>query len=73
MKIVRVIWYDALAVAVWTKCAEPMVPQICITIGFLVLEDDHYVRIAATVSDDECIAAMQIPKAMIQQMSELGA
>ena len=72
MKIVHVTWHDALAVACWTKCNEPMEPQVCTTIGFLVSEDDHHVRIATTVSDDECIAAIQIPKGMIRQINEIA-
>ena len=71
MKIVRVTWHDALAVAVWSKHSEPMAAQVCTTVGFLVAEDAAHVMVAATVSDDEFIAAMQIPRAMIQQMSEI--
>jgi hypothetical protein len=71
MKIVHVTWHDALAVACWTKCDEPMEPQVCTTIGYLVSEDDRHIRIAATVSDDEFIAAIQIPKAMIQKIIEI--
>lgn len=72
MKIVRVTWWDALAVAMWQKTDVPMEPQICITVGFLVAEDDHHVMIAATVSDDEYIAAQQIPRALIRAMDEIG-
>ena len=72
MKIVRVTWHDALAVACWTKAAHPMEPQVCVTVGFLVAEDDHHVLIAATISDDEYTAGMQIPRGMIQQMSEIS-
>jgi hypothetical protein len=72
MKIVRVTWNDALAVAMWCKHTEPMEAQICTTVGFLVAEDDHHVMIAATVSDDEYIAAQQIPRALIQAMDEIG-
>lgn len=71
MKIVRVTWNDALAVAMWCKHSEPMAAQVCVTVGFLVAEDDQHVMVAATVSDDEYIAAQQIPRAMIQQMSEI--
>lgn len=72
MKIVRVTWWDALAVAMWCKHSEPMEAQVCITVGFLVAEDDHHVMIAATVSDDEYIAAQQIPRALIRAMDEIG-
>lgn len=71
MKIVKVTWDDALAVASWTKCDEDMEPQICTTIGFLVSENERHVRIAATVSDDEFIAGMQIPRKMILSIDEI--
>lgn len=72
MKVYRVTWNDALAVAMWCKRTEPMQPQICVTVGFLVAEDERHVMIAATVSDDEYIAAQQIPRAMIQTMDEIA-
>lgn len=72
MKIVRVTWWDALAVACWQKTSEPMAAQVCTTVGFLVAEDADHVMVAATVSDDECVAAMQIPRAMIRSMNEIA-
>ena len=72
MKIVRVTWHDALAVAIWSKHSEPMAAQVCTTVGFLVSEDDHHVLIAATISDDEYTAGMQIPRAMIQAIDVVG-
>ena len=72
MKIVRVTWWDALAVACWQKTSEPMAPQVCVTVGFLVAEDADHVMVAATVSDDECVAAMQIPRAMIRALDEIA-
>jgi len=41
-------------------------------VGFLVAEDDQHVMVAATVSDDEYIAAMQIPRGMIRAMDEIA-
>jgi hypothetical protein len=73
MKLVLVTWHDALAIASWTKCDEPMEPQVCNSIGYLVSEDSHHVRVATTVSDDEFIAAIQIPKGMIRQIIEIEA
>jgi len=49
-----------------------MTPQVCVTVGFLVAEDADHVRVAATVSDDECVAARQIPRAMIRAMDEIA-
>lgn len=45
--------------------------QICTTVGFLVAEDEAHVMIAATISDDEYIAAQQIPRALIRAMDEI--
>lgn len=72
MKIYRVTWDDALAVAVWCQRNDPMAAQVCTTVGFLVAEDDRHIMLAATVSDDEYIAAMQIPRSLIQSMDEIG-
>jgi hypothetical protein len=49
-----------------------MAAQVCVTVGFLVAEDDAHVMIAATVSEDEFIAAMQIPRGMIQAMDDIA-
>lgn len=72
MKIVCVTWWDALAVAMWCKKTEPMEAQICVTVGFLVAEDEHHVMVAATVSDDEYIAAQQIPRGLIRSITEIN-
>lgn len=71
MKIVCVEWHDALAVAVWFKHTEPMQAQVCTTVGFLVAEDADHLMIAATVSEDECVAAMQIPRSMVRRVIEI--
>lgn len=71
MRIVRVIWLDALAIAEWTTRGEPVLRQQCETVGFLVEDTRDHVVIATTVSEDQFNGAMQIPKSMIEVMVDI--
>ena len=72
MRLVRVIWLDALSIAEWTKQGSEIVPQRCETVGHLVEERDGHVIVAATISGDEYNAAQQIPRSMIKRIFHLG-
>lgn len=65
MRIVRVKWLDALAVAGWTHVEEPLARQECVTVGFLVAEDADHVMIAGTYGEGYYNGAMMVPKGMI--------
>ena len=69
MKIVRVVWLDAMAIAEWTKTGAEIEPQRCTTVGHLISEADDHVTVAATISGDEFNAAQQIPTSMIEAMT----
>ncbi len=69
MKLVRVVWLDALAIAEWTKIGAAIEPQRCITVGYLVVEANDHVTVAATVSEDEYNSAMHIPRSMIESIT----
>ena len=69
MKIVRVEWLDAMAIAEWTKVGAEIEPQRCVTVGHLVSEAADHVTVAATVSGDEYNAGQQIPTSMIEAMT----
>lgn len=69
MKIVRVVWLDAMAIAEWTKVGAEIEPQRCTTVGHLISEAADHVTVAATVSGDEFNAAQQIPTSMIEAMT----
>jgi hypothetical protein len=71
MKLVRVTWLDAMAIAEWTKQGSEIAPQRCETVGYLVGEDDGHVIVAATISGDEYNAAIQIPRPMIENLVDL--
>lgn len=71
MKIVHVVWLDALSIAEWTKRGSEIVPQRCETVGYLVEENSGHVIVAATVSEDEYNAAQQIPRAMIESIVDV--
>ena len=71
MKLVRVIWLDAMAIAEWTKVGAVVEPQRCESVGFLVQEANDHVTVACTVGGDEFNAAQQIPRPMIESMVEI--
>lgn len=60
MKIVRARWRDAVAISAWTVFEAPPQPDLVETVGYLVNETPEHVIIAATISDGEYNAAMQI-------------
>lgn len=64
-KLVRAKWTDSVAIAAWTTIGAPAEPDTVETVGYLVRDDEHYVTIAATVSEQEFIAAQQIPRKML--------
>jgi len=68
--IIKITWIDAQADAGWD---EPKVDIAhCVTVGFLVGEDDEAICVAGTVSDHECNNRISIPKSWIitQQLEE---
>ena len=71
MKLVRVVWLDAMAIAEWTRLGTATEPQRCESVGFLVAEANDHVTVAVTVSGDEFNAAQQIPRPMIESMVEI--
>jgi hypothetical protein len=71
MKLVRVTWLDAMAIAEWTKMGDGIEPQRCETVGYVVSENDKHVVVAATISDGEFNAGMLVPRPMIESIVEI--
>lgn len=71
MRVVRVTWLDALAIAEWTPRGGEVLPQRCVTVGHLVEDTHDHVVVAATVSENEYNSAMQIPRTMIETMTDV--
>lgn len=63
--IVKITWIDAQADAGWEKPKVDLAK--CVTVGFLVAEDDEGICVAGTVSDNMCNNVISIPKRWIIQ------
>ncbi len=68
----EVIWDDAAVETGWIDPSVALQNQLVTTVGFLVNESDRHLLIASTYSDDHVNATIQIPKGMVQKMTELG-
>lgn len=61
--IVRITWDDASTNNGWMDFPPaPLTPEVVITVGFLIQEDDCYIQVAHTVSDSQFNGYIQIPK-----------
>jgi hypothetical protein len=63
--IVKITWIDAQADAGWEKPKVDLAK--CVTVGFLVAEDEEGICVAGTVSDNMCNNVISIPKRWIIQ------
>ena len=72
--LVEVCWIDAETSYGWEDIAEAdLSPAFAITVGFLVAQNEHYIMIASTYSENTCNSRIKIPKTMIEGMKELKA
>ena len=63
--IVKITWIDAQASSSWEKPKVDLAK--CISVGFLVSEDEEGICLAGTISDDMCNNSISIPKKWIIQ------
>jgi hypothetical protein len=68
----EVIWDDAAVETGWIDPSIALQNQLVTTVGFLVNESEKHILIASTYSDDHVNATIQIPRGMVQTMTELG-
>lgn len=61
----KITWIDAQADAGWEKPKVDLAK--CVTVGFLVAEDEEGICVAGTVSDNMCNNVISIPKRWIIQ------
>jgi len=75
MKLVRVVWYDVYSDSLW-YCKEDIMSSEsirCVSVGFLIEENEREVKLCHTVSDvDLVMGKLIIPKGMIRKMEEIG-
>lgn len=70
-KVEVVVWDDAVADGSWEDNAKADIHE-CITVGFLIDENDTAVCIASTISKHASNARMSIPKAWIKSRKKLA-
>lgn len=70
-RLVEVIWDDAAVETGWVDPSIALQNQLVTTVGFLVNESDKHMLIASTYSDQHVNATIQIPKGMVQSLTEL--
>jgi hypothetical protein len=71
-QLVEIVWLDAETTHGWESDDETDLEQVPVTtIGFLIASNEHCVVIASSVSTTVNNARIKIPKAMIQNVTEL--
>jgi hypothetical protein len=64
--LIEVIWDDAASGSGWHEAKEvKFEPQIVVTVGFLIAENNKYIIIGHTYSEGDYVGDFQIPKGMI--------
>jgi hypothetical protein len=64
--LIEVVWDDAASGAGWHEIQEvKFEPQIVVTVGFLIAENNKYIIIGHTYSEGAYVGDFQIPKGMI--------
>lgn len=71
----RILWIDAYAENHWCWEAPEIDPQRCVSIGYLVAEDDDYLLLAGTLGlgDRQSNARFAIPKGCVLARDRLDA
>lgn len=74
--IVSIQWLDSKGVtSSWEHIdeLEPLEPVICTSVGFIIDETDSYVTLVQSVSEEQILARLTIPKCAITLMQALRA
>lgn len=69
--LVEVLWDDAVTEIGWRSPPDALVPQLAVTVGFLVKETPDHFLIASTHDGEDFNATIQIPKKMIVKWKTL--
>jgi len=71
--LVLIVWDDAAGFRHgWTSKDEPLVPQLAVSVGFLIQETEHHILIAQDTDGDGAHNGRgQIPKGMVRSMKIL--
>ncbi|MHC5066463.1 MAG: hypothetical protein ACYTG5_21110 [Planctomycetota bacterium] len=69
--IVSVRWLDSVAGGEWFAPDGPQQPDECWTIGFLIASDTEALTIVSTVSGDQALGDITIPRRAVVEYDEL--
>lgn len=70
-KLVRIEWTDACAISAWTKAGDPIEPEPCISVGYLVEDANDHITVASTISGDHFNAAMRLKRSWVESIAEI--
>lgn len=70
LRLVKLVWLDACASVGWGNYPTP---SHCVTVGWLVEEEETHYVIASTMGNDpvEYNASMAIPKGMVVSLEDM--
>ena len=71
--MVEVVWNDAAGLQHgWTAKTEKLEPQLCLSVGFLIRENDDHIMIASdTDAEGSHNGRTQIPRGMVKRIKIL--
>jgi len=71
--IVLIEWIDSRGTERWEYLdeIEPMLPGECLSVGFIIEDNDDYTTIAMAVTDTQVLARMTIPAGCIKRIKVL--
>jgi len=74
-KLVWIKWLDSKGLTseweFWDKI-KPLIPSICISVGFLIDNKKAYKTLATTISKEQVFGRITIPACSIIQLKELN-
>jgi len=68
---VEITWVDSATFDGWQSGPHGARPSVCTTVGFLVKETKKYVIIAGSISPNQMMSPLAIPKAVITKRRRL--
>lgn len=72
MKLVRIEWLDAISSNSWTNKEDTTIGGMtCVTIAFLVQENEQWIRVAHTDGGEAWQGVFDIPRGCVVNQKEL--
>ena len=71
MKVVKITWIDSKGITSEWEFKEdikPLTPCLCVSIGWLLDDNEEYKTIVQSDSDNQCLGRMTIPACSIKNI-----